>query len=124
MKQHLTVLRLISAAAFTTTETGSATDLQGYIEPGGRNVKITVDCGSNLGTTPSLTVSIQDSDTTTAGDFVDLYTGFAPITATTGGQQTAHIVTNKRYLRAIATLTSDTTQTIVGVQALVTNRFT
>lgn len=117
-----TALRLLTTQVATTTVTGDAVDLQGYINPGGRNFKVVADVGSNLGTSPSVTIKVQDSDTTTAGDFVDLYTGFSAVTATTGGLSTAHIVTNKRYLRAIATLTSDTTSSNVATYIVVENR--
>lgn len=116
------VVRLLKSQAITTSTDGSAVDLQGYINPGGRNIQVVVDIGSNLGTTPSATVKIQDSDTTTAGDFTDLYTGFAAVTATTGSLAAAHIKTNKRYLRAVATLTANTTQTVLGTYIVVQNR--
>lgn len=119
---NYSVVRLLTTQAATTSVTGSAVDLRDYINPGGRNIKVIVDVGSNLGTTPSNTVKIQDSDTTTAGDFVDLYTGFSAVTATTGGLSTAHIKTNKRYLRAISTLTSDTTSSNVATYIMVENR--
>lgn len=116
------VLRLLTTQVLTTSADGSAVDLQGYANPGGRNIKVVADVGSNLGTTPSVTVKIQDSDTTTAADFADLYTGFAAVTATTGGLSTAHIKTNKRYLRAVATLTANTTSSNVATYIMVENR--
>jgi hypothetical protein len=116
------VLRLLTTQALTTSADGSAVDLQGYINPGGRNIKVVADVGSNLGTTPSVTIKVQDSDTTTAADFADLYTGFTAVTATTGGLSTAHIKTNKRYLRAVATLTANTTSSNVATYILVENR--
>ena len=116
------VLRLLTTQVLTTSADGSAVDLQGYANPGGRNIKVMADVGSNLGTTPSVTVKIQDSDTTTAADFADLYTGFAAVTATTGGLSTAHIKTNKRYLRAVATLTANTTSTNLATYIIVENR--
>lgn len=119
---NFTALRLLTTQVATTTVTGSAVDLQGYINPGGRNIKVVSDVGSNLGTTPSVTVKVQDSDTTTASDFADLYTGFSAVTATTGGLSTAHIKTNKRYVRAIATLTANTTSSNIATYVVVENR--
>lgn len=116
------LIRLLTTQAITTSADGTAIDLQSYANPGGRAMKVVVDVGSNLGTTPSATVKIQDSDTTTAGDFVDLYTGFSAVTATTGGLSSASVKTNKRYVRAVVTVTANTTSTNVAAYALVQNR--
>lgn len=116
------LIRLLTTQAISTSADGSAIDLQSYTNPGSRAIKVVVDVGSNLGTTPSATVKIQNSDTTTASDFADLYTGFSAVTATTGGLNSAHIVTNKRYLRAVVTVTANTTSTNVAAYALVDNR--
>lgn len=121
-KASYDVVRLLKAQAITTSNDGAATDLQGYIEPGGRNIKVVNDIGSALGTTPSVTTKIQDSDTTTAADFADLYTGFAAVTATTGGLQLAHIRTNKRYLRVVDTLTANTTSVTKSTYIVVEKR--
>lgn len=121
---NLSLVRLLKAQSISTTVTGAAVDLQSYTNPGSRNIKVTNDVGSNLGTTPSTTVKIQDSDTTTTSDFVDLYTGFSAVTATTGELQSAHIKTNKRYLRAVGTVTADTTGVVLSTYVLVGNRLT
>ncbi len=122
-QKQLTVLRLIGAKQYATSQTGSAVDLQGYINPGGRNMKATIDCAEGTGTI-SLAAKLQDSDTTTAADFTDISGGgFTTITTTVGGQQSIHFQTRKRYIRAVTTHTSATTLVTFAISVIVEGRF-
>lgn len=112
--QKIAVVELHRAGRITTTATGSAVDLQTYTNVGGRQMKATLSLGGVAGTSPSIAVKIQESTTTTAGDFTDI-SGAAFTTATTNGVESIHFQTAKRYVRAIVTFSSDTTQGDVAV---------
>lgn len=109
-QQNLAIKSLLIAQAATTTITGTSVDLQGSINPGGRNMKVFLDAQAVAGTTPSVTVKIQDSPNNTT--FTDV-PGAAFSAITTNGAAGApvelHFVTNNRYVRAVATFTSNTT---------------
>lgn len=118
-QENLEIRRLLSPAVRTTDTDGSAVDLADYIHPGGRAMKAKLDLSDALGTTPSVAVKIQDSDTTTAADFTDVSGAtFTAVTATTGAEEEIHFVTNKRYIRAVLTITTNTTTVTGGVYVL------
>lgn len=112
--QAIAVVELVRAARMTTSADGSAVDLRTYTNPGGKQMKAVLSLGGVAGTTPSITVKIQHSDTTTAGDFADI-TSATFTAATTNGTETIHFQTTKRYVRTVTTFTSDTTQGDVAV---------
>ena len=107
-QQNLAILTLLGASARTTSVDGSAVDLQGYVNPGGRNIKAYLDVGA-ITTAGPLTVKLQDSDTTTAADFTDIggaaFDGYT-VSQTTPLNQTLHFRTSKRYVRAVAGFTN------------------
>lgn len=120
---QLTLLELLSAKARTTTATGSAVDLRGYINPGGRNMKAYLNCGEAAGTTISIAVKLQDSDTTTAADFTDISGAtFTTLTTTAAATEAIHFKTAKRYIRAVATHGTDMTSASYAVVVLAENR--
>lgn len=120
---QFTAVKLFSAVTRSTSTDGTGVDLSGYINPGGRNMKAILNCGSTDGTTPSVTVKLQDSTTTTAGDYTDISGAvFTAVTDTTGAFEAIHFITKKRYLRAVATFTSDTTEATFGVAVIAENR--
>lgn len=124
MRQQDTVKTLLAAKARTTNANGSAVDLQGSMDPGVRNIKAYLDLGTlqgTAGTTLSLDVKIQDSATTTSGDFTDI-SGAAFTQLTTVGNGTLHFVTNKRYVRAVATIGTTLTNAEFGVFLVETER--
>lgn len=106
-QQNFDVLTLLGAVARTTSTDGSAVDLQGYVNPGGRAMKAYLDLGA-VTTAGPLTVKIQHSDTTTAADFTDAGGNFTviPVTTTTATNEAIHFTTTKRYVRASATCTN------------------
>lgn len=107
-QQNFDVKTLLGAAARTTSTTGSAVDLQGYVNPGGRAMKAYLDLGA-VTTAGPLTVVIQDSDTTTAADFTNATDGaftVIPVGTTTATNEAIHFKTAKRYVRALATCTN------------------
>lgn len=123
---NLAIKGLLIAQAATTTVTGTSVDLQGTINPGGRNMKVFLDVQTVAGTTPSITVKIQDSPNGTT--FTDV-TGaaFSAITTnlTSAGTGTSlHLVTNNRYVRAVATYTSNSTSASIWCGILVENAIT
>lgn len=125
-QQNLSIKGLLIAQSATTTVTGTSVDLQGTINPGGRNIKVFADIQGVAGTTPSVTIKIQDSPNNTT--FTDV-TGaaFSAVTtnlAAAGTGQTLHFVTNNRYVRAVATFTSNTTQAVIWAGMLVENAIT
>jgi uncharacterized protein (UPF0264 family) len=112
---NLTSKVLLYPENITTTKTGAAVDLSALNNPGGRAMKAILTIGSQDGTAPSNTVTIEHSDTTTAADFAAI-TGAAFTAVTTTGTATEeiHFKTMKRYVRAVATVTSDTTSSVVA----------
>ena len=107
-QQNFALLTLLGATARTTSVDGSAVDLQGYVNPGGRNMKAYLDVGA-VTTATVLTVTIQESDTTTAADFTNATSGaftVIPVTQTTASNEAIHFKTAKRYVRASATNTN------------------
>ena len=113
-QQNLKIKNLLIAQAATTTITGTSVDLQGFINPGGRNMKAFVDVQNVVATTPSITVKIQDSPNNTT--FTDI-TGAAFTAITTNGSANTpaelHFVTNNRYVRAVATYGSTHTSSAI-----------
>jgi hypothetical protein len=103
------VLTLLGAAARTTTGNSAAgIDLQGYINPGGRQMKAYLDVGA-ITTATVLTVAIYDGDDSTQASHAAIsgatFTGLA-VANTTATNQTIHFRTNKRYVSAVTTFTN------------------
>ncbi len=122
--QSQAVKALLQALARTTNASGSAVDLQGSMNPGVRNIKAVLDVGAitgTAGTTLSLDCKIQDSATTTPGDFTDV-SGASFTQVTTTGTQEIHFVTNKRYVRAVSTIGTTLTSGAFGVYLVETER--
>lgn len=121
-QKTLSIKQLFGAGARTTTTTGSAVDLAGYVNPGGRNMKAYLDVSAATGTSASVTVKIQEGDNTTTFTDISGATFTAATTATSGEE--IHFVTAKRYVRAVATYTSNTTSATLGCYLLAENRTT
>lgn len=111
---------LLIAQAATTTVTGTSIDLQGYVAAGKKNVMVVLDLPTVAGTTPSVTVKVQDSPNNTT--FTDV-TGAAFAAVTTNLTDTTSLLfyTTNRYIRAVATLTANTTSATLWAGALLIN---
>lgn len=122
-----TVLAAIPTNRATSTVTGGEIDLQGYVEPGVKEIKAFLDViTKGADTDETITVKIQESADTVVGNYADI-TGAAFTAVTQEGavaavQSSIHFVTNKRYVRAIATLAGTTPAFDFGVYLLVTKR--
>ncbi len=93
-----------TAAAATTTMSGSAVDLQNYVNPGGRQIKGVMNLGVVTGT-GTLAVRFQDSTTTAEAGFADITGAAFTNTGNSGsltGSETIHFRTSRRYVRALA----------------------
>lgn len=106
-------------AARTATANGTGVDLTGYINSGGRALKAILDNGTTSGTTPTLDVKIQDSDDNSV--FADI-TGATFTQLTAAGNQEIHFRTNKRYVRAVATIAGTTPSFTFDVVVLAVKR--
>lgn len=95
------IVELFAAARKSSSATGSDVDLKGYINPGGRQMKAFLSVTGVSGTSPTLDVKIQEADATST--YTDI-TSASFTQLTTTGSQEIHFRTNKRYVRAIATL--------------------
>lgn len=126
VQQNQAIKGLLIAQAATTTVTGTSVDLQGTINPGGRNMKVYADVQGVAGTTPSVTIKIQDSpNNTTFSDVTNV--AFAAVTTnlnSNGVGTFLHFTTANRYVRAVATFTSNTTQAIIWAGIVVENAVT
>ena len=120
--KEYTVLVGLPAATTTTNGDGAAIDLQPYVASGWREIKAHLNCGTITGTTGTLTIKVQESTTTTSGDFSDI-TGaaFAELSTATGGE-TIHFQTNKRYVRFVRTVGGDTPSFVNAVSLVVLDR--
>ncbi len=116
-QRNLLVKTLLAAVARSTSADGSAVDLQGTIHPLGREMKAVLDIGAVTGTTPTLNVKLQQSDTTTGADFADI-SGAAFTTQSTTGTTELHFRATKRYVRASAVLAGTSPNFTFGVYAL------
>lgn len=107
-------VRLSGSQTKTSTLTGSAIDLLAYEGMG----KFILDAAAaTAGTSPTLDVKIQHSDTTTSGDFADLASGgsFVQVTDVSGTAGIQELNLNvsalKRYVRVIGTIGGSNTPT-------------
>lgn len=117
---NLAVKDLLIAQAGTTTITGTSIDLSGTLQGGHKNVLIFLDIPTVAGTTPSVTVKMQDSPNNTT--FTDV-TGaaFGAVTTNLSGGTSLLFLTTNRYIRAVATFTANTTSATLWCGAVVRN---
>lgn len=122
-QQMLVTKQLLAAGANTTTTTGTALDMQGSINPGGRNIKVFINVPTVTGTTPSVTFTVMTGSNTTVASMSSAYT-FAAITTNQSQNVEAHIQTNNRYIAIVETLTANTTSVTAYAGCLLENRIT
>lgn len=117
---QFTALKLAAAAAETTSTNGTATDLKGYINPGGRNMKAILNM-IEMGGTTAITVKLQDNTTSITTGFTDISGGAFTACTTSGTHEEIHCRTNKRYVRAVSTFAGVSTA-YYGVELIVEKR--
>lgn len=118
---NLELKNLLPALARTESANGTSVDLQGYVNPGRRQMKAYLDTGAVSGTTPTQDVKIQESaDDST---FTDV-SGATFAQQTTTGSEAIHFRTNKRYVRAVTAITGGTPSFTSGCYLLVEKRLT
>lgn len=118
----LDVLEALSAISRTTTATGSAVDLQGYVT--NHELSAFLDQGTATGTAISVDIKIQESDTTTSADFSDISGATFTNLSGTQSQQSIQFKTNKRYVRAVATHGTNMTAATYYVGIIARSRLT
>lgn len=64
LKNNVSAVQSLEPAARTAAADGAAVDLANY-----NSATVVIDAGTATGTTPSFTFEVQESDTTTSGDF-------------------------------------------------------
>jgi hypothetical protein len=106
-------LVLAAAARRTTTLTGTEIDVLHYE---GVGLIVLNASAASAGTSPTLDVKLQHSDTTTSGDFADVtgaaFTRVTDVSGTAGVQVLRVNVSDlKRYLRVIGTIGGTNTPT-------------
>lgn len=100
--RDLRVVELFPAAAYTNNGNGSAVDVSGFEQVGAREFIAFLTCGAASGTSPTLDVKIQESDSSTSG-FADI-SGAAFTQLTGAGSEHLRFVARKRYVRAVRTV--------------------
>ena len=116
---RLTVAKTLAPAARTTTAAGTAVDLQGF-----EAAAAIINVGAWTDGTHAF--SLQESDTTTDGDFADVadadLQGTEPIVASGSTQNTAYKVGylgNKRYVRIKCTISGGPSTGLVAAADIV-----
>lgn len=98
----LQVIEILAPARKIASENGAAIDLQQYVG----DLKLVLSASAGGGTTPTLDIKLQESDTA-GGAFTDIPSGaFAQVAATSSTQSiTIDADARKRFIRAITTIT-------------------
>ena len=118
---NLELKNLLPALTRTASANGTGVDLQGYVNPGRRQMKAYLDTGAVSGTTPTQDVKIQESaDDST---FTDI-SGATFAQQMTTGSEAIHFRTNKRYVRAVPTIAGTSPSFTSGCYLLVEKRLT
>lgn len=112
--------KLLYADSPTTSADGSAVDFAPSPSISKRNIKAVLAGFGVAGTAPAtVTVTLEESDTTTAADFSAI-TGaaFTAVNGTAGtGFEEIHYKQTKRYVRAVVTLSANVTGANIAVGA-------
>jgi hypothetical protein len=112
--------KLLYAGSPSTSANGSAVDFDSSPSISKRNIKAAAAAWGVAGTAPAtVTVTLQESTTTTAADFADI-TGavFTAVNGTAGtGFEEIHYKQTKRYVRAVVTFSANATGANICVGA-------
>ncbi len=119
-QRQLALLQLIAPATVTTDGNGTAVDLTGYINPGGREMKAVCSFGTKSG---GLVVKMQENTTSTDADgsWADI-TGATMTLASANTIVETHFKTNKQYVRAVKTVSGTGPSNIVATVLVVEKR--
>lgn len=117
---ELTYAVLFSAQSRNASANGTGVDLEEFAEPGGGQFKAILDCGTVTGTSPTLDVKIQESDSSGSG-YTDI-SGAAFTQLGTAGNEEIHFQTSKRYVRAVATIAGTSPVFVFGCYLIGTKR--
>ncbi|MFD9445505.1 hypothetical protein ACFWBR_42330 [Streptomyces sp. NPDC060006] len=114
LKNKISAVQSLAPAARTAAADGAAVDLANY-----GSAMVVIDAGTATGTDPSFTFEVQESDTTTSGDFTAVadadLDGTEPVVTTANDVATYEIGYRgrKRYLRVtIETVGGTSTPTL------------
>ena len=100
MNIDIKVFELLPAKEYNANANGTAVDLRDYVGKG--ELAFLLSVGSASGTSPTLNVKVQQSDSSGSG-FADIANGaFAQVTGT--GFWQLRVTPTKRYIRAVATV--------------------
>ncbi len=119
MKEYTT--KWLLNASQTTSADGSAVDLGSSPSIAKREVMFILSAHSIGGTAPTTaSIKIQESDTSTAGDFADISgAAFTAVNATAGtSQQTIYAPVKKRYVRTVSTFQASADNGTAGEYAV------
>lgn len=113
LENNVSAAQSLAPAARTAVADGAAVDLANY-----NSAMVIIDAGTATGTTPSFTFEVQESDTTTSGDFTPVadadLDGTEPVITTANDEATYEIGYRgrKRYLRVTIEAATGTTPSL------------
>ncbi|MBY2913771.1 hypothetical protein [Rhizobium leguminosarum] len=106
LSHNLGVVQAVAPAVLTATNTSAAIDLFGF-----ESAMVAVNTGAIAGS-GNFTAKLQESNTTTSGDFTDVAAGdligTLPAVLLASNVAKQSYIGNKRYLRTVITLNSGT----------------
>jgi hypothetical protein len=106
LASNIGTVQAVAPAVLTATTKGTAIDLLGF-----NAAAVIVNTGAIAGS-GNFTAKLQESDTTTDGDFTDVAAGdligTLPATLAASATVKQSYIGNKRYIRAVLTLNSGT----------------
>jgi hypothetical protein len=119
-QRQLAELQLLVPAAVSTDGNGTAVDLAGYINPGGREMKACAYFGTKSG---GLVIKMQENDTSTDadGDWADISGATLTIVSASTIVET-HFKTKLQYVRAVKTVSGTGPSTVAGAWLQVEKR--
>jgi hypothetical protein len=114
--------KVLLNAAETTTATGSSNDLAGWVEPGSSQCEAFLLSTARTYTgSPTVIVTIQEDDTSAFSAPTTVAT-FTTIATTAAVNEQKSAAFSKRYARAVATFSADTTTGSYTVLLVGSNR--
>jgi len=116
MNTDVKIFEVLPAKTYNANTNGSAVDLRGYVGRG--ELRFFLSVGSVSGTSPTLDVKIQQSDSSSSG-FADI-TGAAFAQVDAVGNQEIKVTPTKRYVRAVVTVGG--TSPVFGVACVAVGR--